>query len=148
MSEQEKVGYAPRLDADRQITAEEKIAEAVFEIMQNMAVHGEGGEETAAQAGRDILYQVLREFRPDLFDDAVRPVLYCVAGEYVRDRVGDGDPAAVIDELTFDSPDHMRGFLEGIEYADGWNEVFTGDTRDEAMAHVREKCDLPQDEEE
>lgn len=64
----DRVGYAEVLDADRQISAEEAIAAYLFD--QADLYGGEISEEHAGDAGRDILYVVLREFRPDLFDDA------------------------------------------------------------------------------
>lgn len=53
-------GYNDKMDPDQQITAEEKIAAYLYD--ESMA-----DEETAAEAGRQILQMVLREFRPDLF---------------------------------------------------------------------------------
>lgn len=57
-------GYIDDLDLDEQVTMEERIAARIFD---DPAVTMR--EEDAAQLGRDILYMVLREFRPDLFDD-------------------------------------------------------------------------------
>ena len=54
--------YNGKLDADAQITKEEWIAAAVTEVVCL-------SEEEAASLGRSILYQVLKRFRPDLFDN-------------------------------------------------------------------------------
>jgi len=52
--------YNSKLKADKQITSEEKIA---------LLLREEYGmnEDAAAQAGRDILLDVLIQYRPDLF---------------------------------------------------------------------------------
>jgi len=57
----EKVSYHGRLDADRQITTEERIAAAIADAR--------GDQDAEDNLGREILYLVLREFRPDLFVD-------------------------------------------------------------------------------
>ena len=56
------VGYKSKLDPDTQISAEEKIAAHLLDTgyVKN--------EEAAGDAGREILLQVLTEFRPDLVE--------------------------------------------------------------------------------
>lgn len=56
--------YNDRLDADAQISAEEEIAVRIFD-----EANGKIHEEDCADLGRDILYMVLRAFRPDLLED-------------------------------------------------------------------------------
>lgn len=60
------IGYNDKLDPDRQVTAEEKIASVIFTSFRN--VYPAVSEEDAQQLGRDILVLVLKEFRPDLVD--------------------------------------------------------------------------------
>lgn len=55
-------GYTDRLDADAQISAEERIAATIFDAGVEVS------EEDASELGRSILNAALREFRPDLFD--------------------------------------------------------------------------------
>lgn len=64
----DKVAYGDHLQPDQQISTEEKIA--AYLHTQATDWGGEIQEDHAADAGRDILYLVLREFRPDVFDDA------------------------------------------------------------------------------
>jgi hypothetical protein len=61
-----KSPYTDKLDADKQITAEELIASSI--ALVNTDGDGCVNEEAAAELGRDILYLILRQFRPDLFD--------------------------------------------------------------------------------
>ena len=59
--------YSDKLDADDQITMEEMISARIFE-----EVHGltdPMGEEDCNALGREILYNVLLKFRPDLFEE-------------------------------------------------------------------------------
>jgi hypothetical protein len=74
MPQAEQAGgcYNALLDDDRQISVEEKIAAAIWEL-QNSRDARELDEEEVAQLGRDILKLVLREFRPDFLED-VSPV--------------------------------------------------------------------------
>ena len=67
--------YNDKLDADQQISTEEKIAALISEF-QEMQVENDDGngcddhtltEEDCADLGRRILNLVLQEFRPDLF---------------------------------------------------------------------------------
>jgi hypothetical protein len=64
LDKNKKVGYTSDLHPTRQIAAEEHIAQMLF---YDDAV--EVSEERANELGRDILYDVLREFCPRLFDD-------------------------------------------------------------------------------
>jgi hypothetical protein len=80
------VGYSDKLDGDRQVSAEERIAATIFGYVKHLAgKYGLDmtdemplGEEDCNELGRRILRDVLQEFRPDLFDgggrtpDAVR----------------------------------------------------------------------------
>ncbi len=57
-----KMTYSDAFDEEMQVDAEEMIAAYLFDE------HREGfNEESAGQAGRDILQMVLQQFRPDLF---------------------------------------------------------------------------------
>lgn len=60
----EKVAYTDALGADEQLTAEERIAALIFDHAEV-----ETSEGAAQELGRNILYEVLRLFRPDLFED-------------------------------------------------------------------------------
>jgi len=71
---QDKVPYSNSLDADEQISTEEWIATQIFDhppchpgsqTLRSVEI----SEGDAARLGRDILYSVLRRFRPDLFAD-------------------------------------------------------------------------------
>lgn len=57
-----KVKYNERMAGDQQISMEEKIAARIYDDPST-----ECSESDAQELGRDILYAVLREFRPDLF---------------------------------------------------------------------------------
>ena len=54
-------GYNDSLEADQQITSEERIAAYLFEGYRDAF-----SEFDAAEAGREILQMILREYRPDL----------------------------------------------------------------------------------
>ena len=54
--------YNDKLDADQQISKEEEIAAHLFDVYGL-------DEDSAANAGRQILFMVLSEFRPDLFTE-------------------------------------------------------------------------------
>jgi hypothetical protein len=62
--------YSEHLSADEQISAEERIASIIFGRAETEGCDGCGtlSEEDAAALGRDILRQILLQFRPDLFD--------------------------------------------------------------------------------
>ena len=62
---EDKVPYNEFLDADQQISTEERIASALFDEFEHEGLQEEG----AAALGRSILYDILREYRPDLFTD-------------------------------------------------------------------------------
>lgn len=61
-----KVPYKDTFDSEAQIDAEEMIASKIFDSPRL-------SEEECAQLGRDILYLVLRNFRPDLFEERNAP---------------------------------------------------------------------------
>lgn len=68
----DKTPYNDQIGADRQITAEEGIVTAIEDKFLNGETDlATGGtylnDEQYADLGRDILYIVLKEFRPDLF---------------------------------------------------------------------------------
>lgn len=56
------MAYNDKLDADRQISMEEKIASHIIGMGEWSLIH----EEEAADLSREILQMVLEEFRPDL----------------------------------------------------------------------------------
>jgi hypothetical protein len=58
--------YNDKLDADQQISTEEKIAAQIFDSFREN--YPGISEDDAQQMGRDILLMVLKEFRPDLVD--------------------------------------------------------------------------------
>jgi len=60
-----KKPYSHSLAPDRQISTEEMIASTIFEEVHGLTDPLD--EESCAELGREILYQVLRRFRPDLF---------------------------------------------------------------------------------
>ncbi len=61
-------GYAPQLCPDRQITIEERIASAIGDEIHIEPVSPHFNvEETSQRLSRQILREVLAEFRPDLF---------------------------------------------------------------------------------
>jgi len=68
-----KVSYVDDLDSDVQIAAEERIASTIFSLTEEVMSSDEDcvglSEEDCQELGCEILYQVLREFRPDLFVD-------------------------------------------------------------------------------
>lgn len=73
-----KVPYSDQLDADQQVSTEEKIAAFLKkEIEESDETFGD--DEHLGDMGRDILYLVLREFRPDLFMTRTKTVkcLHC-----------------------------------------------------------------------
>jgi len=61
-----KVPYSDKLDADQQISTEEKIAAFLKKEIEE-GDESLGDDEHLGDLGRDILYLVLCEFRPDLF---------------------------------------------------------------------------------
>lgn len=61
-----KVGYRKELKDDEQIGCEERIAAEISNLSE-----GEIDEETCAQIGRDALYIVLSQFRPDLMEGQI-----------------------------------------------------------------------------
>ena len=71
--------YNDKLGADEQITMEEMIAFAIKEgntihmtddrIEESLDVVDPYPDEACGALGREILYNVLRKFRPDLFED-------------------------------------------------------------------------------
>lgn len=64
----DKVPYSDALDGDEQITAEEEVAGYIFDELH---IDCDAlSEDVAAEMGRNIVYKVLRRFRPDLFVDA------------------------------------------------------------------------------
>lgn len=58
-----KKPYHRKLNYEKQIRAEERIASMIYD---NEEI--DTWEETANALSRDILYEILREFRPDLFE--------------------------------------------------------------------------------
>ena len=62
----DKIPYNDELDGSDQLDAEEAIAAHLFHSLREKD-ETDMDEETAAQFGRDILYIVLRRFRPDFF---------------------------------------------------------------------------------
>lgn len=65
-----KVSYNDRLKSEQQVGMEETIASIIHDFDFGDNVDERIPEESAGQLGKDILYAVLREFRPDLFVDA------------------------------------------------------------------------------
>jgi hypothetical protein len=66
-------GYSDALDADKQVTMEERIATIIDDYQDNLLAQERlddraFGEEDTAELGRRILLAVLAEFRPDLFE--------------------------------------------------------------------------------
>lgn len=59
--------YNEKLEAEDQVAAEEAIAQHLFQYFQADR-NQPGGEEDAAQLGRDLLLLVLKRFRGDLFE--------------------------------------------------------------------------------
>jgi len=91
-----KIPYSDKLDADQQVSTEEKIA--VY-LLQSDGREDEDEDfpndrsvsptdKDLNQAARDILYIVLREFRPDLLEKDED-----YDEETARDYPGDIDPA-------------------------------------------------------
>jgi hypothetical protein len=66
----EKRPYSNRLDGERQVSMEEKIAAMIFDRAETEGCENCGtlNEEDCAQLGRDILYVVLKEFRPSYIE--------------------------------------------------------------------------------
>ena len=60
------IGYNDKLDPDKQVTAEERIAARIFDSFREN--YPGISEDDAQRMGRDILLMVLKEFRPDLVD--------------------------------------------------------------------------------
>lgn len=76
--------YNDKLDPNRQITAEEKIAAMICEDQEE---HGDLNEWDVSNLGRNILLQVLAEFRPDLIasgSDSSEPVSRDTREELLR----------------------------------------------------------------
>lgn len=82
MSHQTKMlAYSDKLGADEQVSMEEMIAFAIREgntagmsdeaIEEGLDVVDPYPEETCQILSREILYNVLRKFRPDLFEEAL-----------------------------------------------------------------------------
>lgn len=119
--ERPRVGYHEQLDPDRQITTEEHIAALIAEQRGS-----DYSDSTCAELGRDILYLVLREFRPDLFDD--RPV---AAGKYgtpesLADKLYPGEPFFAILGRDFLCPTEIENYRWQVEAryeVDGRGEV-------------------------
>lgn len=63
-----KVPYSDKLDADQQISTEERIASRISDLTE-----GTMEDEICAEIGRDALYIVLQEFRPDLLLGGNKP---------------------------------------------------------------------------
>lgn len=82
--EPEKVGYSDRLEVCRRTVIEERIADLLF-------TESDLDETASARLGRDILYDVLREFRPDLFEDAPAVGKYGTP-EGLADKLYPGEP--------------------------------------------------------
>jgi len=81
--------YSDKLDADEQITMEEMISARIFE-----EVHGltdPMGEEDCNDLGREILYNVLLKFRPDLFDKELPDGEQPESGSNQEARSDEGD---------------------------------------------------------
>jgi len=69
----DKFSYNENLDPSEQIQAEEDIAAYLFDNLCGR-YNSCPTEEECAQAGRDILMQVLNQFRPDLVDSTLNPI--------------------------------------------------------------------------
>lgn len=62
------MSYNDKLDADEQVSMEEKIAAVIFDSDLNLGDDPDlFDEEDCAELGRIILLMVLKKFRPDLF---------------------------------------------------------------------------------
>lgn len=64
------MSYSHRLEAERQVSMEEKIAATIYD-----KADVEVDEETAAQLGRELLLLVLEEFRSDLIEPESDPLV-------------------------------------------------------------------------
>ncbi len=95
-----KVAYNDNLDGTEQVDAEELIAATIHDR------HGvDISERTAQDLGRDILYKILRKFRPDLF---VKPRVTRIVSNPLLPkgrRPGDGAPCQRCGGCT--SPSHV-----------------------------------------
>lgn len=63
--------YNDKFDAEDQIDAEEWIASMIYDLGGRTDTPCEADsicEESASNLGRDILYEIIRRFRPDLLD--------------------------------------------------------------------------------
>ena len=111
--------YNDRLAGDDQISAEEMIAFAIREgntagmsdeaIEDGLDVVGPYPEEVCAHLGREILYNVLRKFRPDLFHTTVSECVEALRGclKLIEDEG--------LDELHGDLAEVVRGIINDAE---------------------------------
>lgn len=67
MGKCKKLKYNNKIGAAEQVDAEEEIAAHLFDNMPEKMNDDWISEEDAAKFGREILYLVLRRFRPDFF---------------------------------------------------------------------------------
>lgn len=88
----EAPAYTDALDADRQVTTEERIAAAIFDF-EYEEPDERPGEEACAELGRRILRIVLSEFRPDLTGgtDPLRSAVAAVLHQLERGEAAEGD---------------------------------------------------------
>jgi len=115
--------YNTTLDADVQITAEERIAALLQERGESLLADDGIDEEVCAQLGRDILRQVLEQFRPDLFEEERETgwdqkigfdTIYDEIPTGLRitaERAGEGD---YYHELAVDAHDAEGNFLANV----------------------------------
>ena len=64
--ETKMLAYSNKLGADEQVSMEEMISARIFDEVNGLS--DPVGEEDCNALGREILYNVLRKFRPDLFE--------------------------------------------------------------------------------
>lgn len=86
-----RLGYSDKLGADEQISMEEMIARCICEPYdftenedEDMDICDRYPEHICQQMSREILYNVLRKFRPDLFEE----VLTCPNCKWVGYKSG------------------------------------------------------------
>ena len=104
--------YNDSLDADQQVTMEERIASTVCEGMHETVVdyikscHRSTMEAMSASLGREILLMVITEFRPDLLEgniverDEFQFLVMRALRSLVRTQVGGAQSLELVHELT------------------------------------------------
>lgn len=62
----------------------------------------------------------------------------CGTGSTIADMADGREPSELINVIEFDSIELKNMFEEGLEFADGWEEVNDFDTHEKALAYVTE----------